>query len=364
MLHVRRTGAALLVSAALLSGGATARVLASDDLDPLVALDAALPRVTERAERSVVPLEVEREDKPDRPLTQIEKMRLGIGATRIFDPRYFARPKGACSAVVLSSGESGSILVTSTWNVRDARSVHVVLADGTKVACELLGRDENLDVQLLRAKDAKGLVPIATAPRTRVGQFAILVGRGGERSTTVVTFGNVSAVQRFKGDALQVSCRMNYGNVGGAVVDLDGRLIGIATRLTDRAYQGLNSGVGFAAPVERLVASLKDLEAGKNVAKRKNPFLGIQGDLAPLPAGKTGTRIKAVVKGGAAEKAGIKDGDIIKIFNGVEVKDFLGLRDEIEKLEVGDKVIVTIEREDKGEKDFTIELGPRPDGEE
>ena len=67
---------------------------------------------------------------------------------------------------------------------------------------------------------------------------------------------------------------------------------------------------------------------------------------------------------GAAKKAGIKDGDVIKIFNGVEIKDFEQLRDCIEKLEVGEKVIVTIERGDMGEKDFTLELGERPEGEE
>jgi serine protease DegQ len=357
-----------LVAAALCAPAA----FADDVTDPLTALDAALPKVAERAERSVVALDVGRDDKASRPLTQREKMMLGISAGMQFDPRYFERPAGSCTAVLIKNDAQQAILVTSYWNVRDGKSFTITLPSGEKVEAKAKGHDENLDIAVLvTAKPLEGVKAIEVAKQTKVGQLAVLVGRGGDRSQPLVTAGNVSAVGRFKGDAIQVSTRMNYGNVGGAVVDLDGKLLGIASRLTDRPYQGLNSGVGFAAPAARVLKQLDDLVAGKNAKKRKNPFLGIMLDPKLEQPKEGGVRINlarnpdgTVLPNLAAQKAGIKDGDVIKIFNGVEIKDFEQLRDCIEKLEPGEKVIVTVERGDWGEKDFTIELGERPEGEE
>ncbi|MBI3724171.1 serine protease [bacterium] len=356
----------LAIAAALSLGAAGGAAFANDEVDPLRALDVTFPRAAEKAQRSVVAIEVEREQKPDRPLTRGEKMQLGILGMAMYDPRYFVRPPGACTGVVVRAEKGKKALVaTAAWNVRDAKSIRLVLADGTKRSVEEKGRDENLDVTILEVADSSGLEAIPFAGKAHVGQFALLVGRGGESNSPVVTAGNVSAVGRHKGDSIQISARMNYGNVGGAVVDLDGKLLGIASRLTDRPMQGLNSGVGFAAPDDRLEGELDDLASGKVVKKRKGPFMGIQGDLKPQPdSAPKGVRIEKALEGGAARKAGLKDGDWIMIFNGVETKDFMQLKDEIERLEPGDKVIVTVQREDMGQKDFTIELGERTDGSE
>jgi S1-C subfamily serine protease len=356
----------LTAAAALVAPAALA-----DDSDPLAALDQALPKISAKAEKSVVALEVEREDRAERTLTAQERAMLGVSPG--YDPRFFMRPPGAVSGVVIANPEKEGevVIVTSIWNLRDAKSVKVVLPSGDKVTATIKGRDENLDVQVLTVESSKGLTPIQLNKAPKVGQFAILVGRGGEAEQAIVTVGNVSAIGRFKGDAIQVSTRMNYGNAGGAIVDLDGKLMGIASKLTNRPAQGINSGVGFAAPVERLVAHMPKLLAGQVVKKRKNPFLGIMIDPKMEQPKDGGVKVALardqagnLFDNAAAKKSGIKDGDIIKIFNGVEIKDFEQLRDCIEKLEVGEKVIVTIERGDMGEKDFTIELGERPDGEE
>src|SRR5580693_7024814 len=114
-------------SALVLAALASPRAFAGDDLDPLGALDASLPRVAEKAERSVVALEVERDDKPERALTQREKMGLGISAQMRYDQRYFTRPPGAVSAVLIASSDKGSTLVTSGWNVRDGKAFKIAL---------------------------------------------------------------------------------------------------------------------------------------------------------------------------------------------------------------------------------------------
>src|SRR5688572_14223918 len=93
-------------------GTAAPRAFADELADGLGALDQALPRVAERAERSVVALEVGRDEKPHRSLTQREKMMLGIGGGRVFDQRYFERPTGPCSAVVIRSNDQQAVLVT------------------------------------------------------------------------------------------------------------------------------------------------------------------------------------------------------------------------------------------------------------
>lgn len=363
----------ILLSSFLLAALLAPRaVRAGDATDPLTALDKALPRITERAEPSVVALDVTRDEKPARPLTQRERLITGVQGTRVWDMRYFERPPGACSAVLVKADAQQSVLVTSYWNVREGKSFSIQLPSGEKVDATLKGHDENLDVAVLVCtKPLTGYKPIEVAADKHVGQLALLVGRGGERATPFVTAGNLSAVGRFKGDSIQVSTRMNYGNVGGAVVDLDGKLLGIAAKLTDRPMQGINSGVGFAAPADRLMKELDKLVEGKNAKKHRNPFLGIMLDPKLQQPTDGGVRINlarnpdgTLLPGLAAEKAGIKDGDVIKIFNGVEIKDFEQLRDCIERLEPHEKVIVTIERGDLGEKDFTIELGERPDGEE
>jgi S1-C subfamily serine protease len=359
-----------LVLAALLAPQAL-----GDDLDGLGALDAALPRLSEKVSRSVVALEIQREDKPGRPLTPREKLGVGIMGGMRYDERYFLRPAGAVSGVVIASSKDSTTIATSIWNVLDSKSIAIALPSGEKVKATLKGRDENLDVAVLVTEKPLASVPaIPLAKERKVGQFALLVGRGGEQAHPIVTVGNVSAIGRFKGDALQVSTRMNYGNVGGAVVDLDGNLLGIASKLTNRPMQGLNSGVGFAAPVDKLQEELDKLLAGKVIPRRKGPFLGIMARNGPQPEAGIrinlarqvleGGRLGEIIPGTAALKAGLKDGDIIKIFNGVEIKDFEQLRDSIEKLEPKEKVIVTIERGDMGERDFTIELGERPEGEE
>lgn len=376
-MKIRTRAHAIVASALALAGlGALgARAVASpEELDPLQALDRALPRAAQRAQGSVVAIECERDDR-ERPLTQREKMALGLGAGRSFDPRYYSRPAGASSGVIVRAKKGERALVaTAWWNVQNSKTISVVLADGSRLPATLQGHDENLDVAVLSLEANEALKPIEVAQAPRIGQYAILVGRGGDHLSPVVTVGNVSALGRFKGDSVQVTARMNYGNTGGAVVDLDGRLLGIAARLTDRTHQGINSGVGFAAPVDRLVKELDELAQGKVVAKRKSPFLGVGAPIGPngvplvngkLPEGvKSGVVIGSIVKGKAAERTGLLAGDVIEIFNGVEVKDFTQLRDEIERLEVGEKVIVTIYRPEKGERDFTIELGFRDGGDE
>lgn len=319
--------------------------------DGAVALvDQALAAAAARAARSVVQVEVERPDYGPRPLTALE--RRGLGLTGPYDPRYFSRPPGPCSGVVVAP----RLVATSLWNLEGDGAVTVVTPTGERIPAERAGRDENLRVALLRVEVDLEPLPAASRP-LRPGQTLLLVGRS-EENEALVTRGIVSGLARLRGEAFAHSCRTSFANVGGALVDLEGRLVGIAVRHAARITQGQSSGVGFGARLDRLQPNLERLARGEVIPMRPLPFLGIGPN--PSYAGP-GTQIGRIVPGTAAEKAGLKAGDVIKVFNSVEMQGFGQLAEEIQKLEVGQEIVITILRDGK-EFDVKVKLGRRPPG--
>lgn len=356
LLRHRSQSCALILGLALL---ATPSLAHAQDTETLGALQDSIQKAADKVSKSVVLIYCEREKGSERGITPLEQRRLGLFMGGQTSKGYFDRPKGPTTGVIVN--DDGGIL-TAGFNVSGKiKKIWVVGHDGKKRPAKLLGKDPNLDVHMLKVEDAKGLKApsMANSKKITPGQFAILVSRSERTKSANITFGIISAVGRKRGKCFQLSARMNYGNAGGAIVNLDGQLIGVASHLNNRSVAGQNSGVGFAAPVHELKTSLKTMATGKDVPKIRNPFLGIQGN-PQTTQGQKGVRIMRVLEGTAAAKAKLKAGDVIKIFNGVEINDFMTLVDEIQKLSVGDKIIVTVAR-DGWEKDFTIVLGARPE---
>lgn len=338
----------LAAVAALALAAAPARAQSSQPpAGPLAALDDVLPDLIERAAASVVLVEVERPNVR-RPLSPLERM--GLGVSREL-PGYFDRPSGPVTGVVVAPG----LVATSSWNLEGNGAVTVVTPTGDRVPATRLGRDENLDVALLKV-DAVGLVPLPRAEGpARVGQFVVLVART-PANGPLATTGIVSGLGRHRGDAFAHSARTSYQTAGGALIDLDGRLMGLSVRHSDRARQGQSSGVAFGAAAADLQKGLETLAKGEVIPRRKTPFLGIQGDPEAVEQG--GVRVRQVLPGTAAIEAGLRNGDIIVIFNSVELRDFMHLREEIEKLAVGHEIVITIRRDGK-EQDLRVKLGAR-----
>lgn len=337
----------------------TALYAQDDDSSTLESLQNTVQKAAAKVANSVVLVYVDRDKSSDRPLTDMEKRRLGLLGRRPSEG-YYQRPSGPVTGVVVD--DKGTIL-TSGFNVSGKiNKVWIVCANGKKRVAKVLGKDPNLDICALKVEDHSGLKPPALGNSKKIvpGQFAVLVSRSEGSKDPNITFGIVSAVNRERKNAFQVQCRMNYGNVGGAVIDLNGRLLGISARLSNRTVIGQNSGVGFAAPLHQIKKVYSTIVAGKNVPKAKTAFMGIQGS-REVKKGAKGVKITKVLPNTGAAKAGMKDGDVIKIFNGVEVNDFMTLAEEIRKLAVGNKIIVTVER-DGWQKDITIILGARPEG--
>ncbi|MBI2930730.1 MAG: trypsin-like peptidase domain-containing protein [Planctomycetes bacterium] len=314
------------------------------------ALEQAYRRAAEKAAPWVVSVRVSREE---------EKTSSG-GNPMLTGGVFNRRPKNAPTSGTLID-EDGYV-VTSYFNVKGKlKDLKVVLSDGEEKKARLVGYHGSADIALLKIDltDEPSSPKRSPLNQWKVGMPVVALGRGPDGQGLCLSSGIISAPARLAGRAVQTDARLNYGNVGGPLVDLQGRLIGVTCKVDTKtaASFGQNSGVSFAVTWDQLDALLPDLRKGVKTERTGQPFLGVQAD--PTAEGVEGVVIESVVPGSAAEEAGIKPGDVLVEFDGAELKTFDDLRAVISKKAVGDEVQVKLRR---GEEDleFSIRLGERP----
>jgi serine protease Do len=269
------------------------------------------------------------------------------------------------SGVIVS--KDGYIL-TNNHVVEDADKVEVALADGKKeYTAKVVGTDPETDVAVLKV-DASDLpaITLADSDKLEVGDVVLAIGNpfGVGQS---VTKGIVSGLGRgdFPGggvvdyaDFIQTDAAINPGNSGGALIDAEGRLVGINTFIMSR--NGRSQGVGFAIPVN-LARSVMDRLVSDGKVTRGYLGVNIQpvtSDLAKefnLPD-ETGALVGGVSANTPAEQAGIKEGDVITEFNGKKVNDFRHLRFMVAQTPPKTKVTLKVLRDGR-EKTLTATLG-------
>src|SRR5436190_6481183 len=282
--------------------------------------------------------------------------------------RNFNMPRqtGLGSGVIVT--KDGFIL-TNNHVVDGADEVKVVMTDGREFTAKVIGRDPKSDVAIIKI-DAKDLsaVQMADSDKVEVGDIVLAVGNPFGIGQTVTT-GIVSATGRGGAigldyeDFIQTDAAINPGNSGGALVDAEGRLIGVNTAILSRT--GGNQGVGFAIPAN-LARSVMDQIIEKGKVERG--FLGVKlQDLTPefaqqfnVPENSSGALIAEVTEKSAAAEAGLKSGDVIIELNGSPVKDGRALQLMVGRLAPGDKVAVKILRDGK-EKTMTVTLKEMPE---
>lgn len=316
------------------------------------AVQQAFAEVVRKVAPSVVSLEIDLE-VVEKPKTRAQRLQDRLTTQQLKD--YYARPEGNVSGVIVS--EDGYIL--TTWYAVDGE-VHGILvhfADGRTLEGELLGRDQGLDLALIKvdAEDLPTLKP-ADPSKTRVGQFLLVVGRSPSPEHPTVTAGIVSADGRNGNTCVQTDAEIDYGNLGGAAVDLDGRLVGIAAQLSTTEY-GLNSGIGFVTRWDCVAHAMADLKEGKIVAKPPSPFLGVQAAEGALDV--EGAAIDQVIQNSAAAKAGLRSKDVITEFQGQKIAEWEDLSKLIRACKIGDEVKMIIKR-DGVDIEITAVLGERP----
>jgi serine protease Do len=264
-------------------------------------------------------------------------------------PMPTPRQQGIGSGVITTP--DGYIL-TNNHVVEGADEVKVSLLDGREFTATVVGRDPKTDVAVLKV-DAKNLpaVKMADSEKVEVGDLVLALGNPFGIGQTVTT-GIVSATGRGGTigldyeDFIQTDAAINPGNSGGALVDAEGRLIGLNTAILSRS--GGNQGIGFAIPANLARSVMQSIvEDGKvtrgylGVAIQDvNQVLAEEFDLKET----RGALISDVTPDSPAAKAGLKTGDVVMEFNGRKISDSRRLKLEVATVRPGTKVPVKILR--------------------
>ncbi|MDR1653120.1 MAG: Do family serine endopeptidase [Prevotellaceae bacterium] len=263
--------------------------------------------------------------------------------------------EGSGSGVIISAD---GYIVTNNHVIENAKEIEVTLNDKRTFKAKLVGSDPTTDIALIKIEE-KNLptIPFGNSDSLKVGEWVLAVGNPFNLTSTV-TAGIVSAKARnidilktqMKIESfIQTDAAINPGNSGGALVNTDGQLIGINTAIASAT--GSYAGYGFAVPsgiVQKVVTDIK--EHGKVQRAVLGVALGdITNQLAKEKNLKTmeGAYVNDIVKGSAAEKAGIEKGDIITAIDGVKISSSAQLQELVGRRRPGDKVKINVLRGDK-----------------
>lgn len=264
---------------------------------------------------------------------------------------------------VVSSSSSES---NSYYQITDAGKVTVTLfGDETEYEAKIVGQDEQTDLAVIKIeKTGLTKAEFADSDSVKVGEFAMAVGNPVNMDSTVTT-GIVSAVNRKITDSdgktytcIQTDAAINSGNSGGALVNSEGKVIGINTlKLSGTGIEG----IGFAIPINSTTDITSQLI---QYSKVKRPFIGISGIDLNAETAKTynlveGVYVKSVEDFSAAEKAGLKAGDVIIEVEGKSIKTMNELNEVKNSHKIGDELKLKINRNGT-EKEITLTLGEQP----
>jgi len=277
---------------------------------------------------------------------------------RFFEVPPDAKPRerqfqSAGSGVIVDA--KNGYIITNHHVIENATEITITLLDNRSFPAKLIGSDPGADIAVLQVKQSNLVaMPIGDSSRLEVGDYVVAIGNPFGLQNTV-TAGIVSALGRSginpEGyeDFIQTDASINPGNSGGALVNLRGELVGINAEIL--TGNGGNIGIGFAIPVNMAKGVMDQLIKYGQV---KRGVLGVNiYDVTPEIAKEyglpdaSGALVAGVAQGSAAERAGIKTGDIITSINGAPMKSAGELRNAIGMLRVGDKVEVGLLRDGK-----------------
>ena len=303
------------------------------------------------------------------------KIEYSVNTTSIFGRSNTSTATASGSGIIIS--EDGYILtnnhvVSSTssessyYQISEATKITVTLFDDeTEYEAKIVGQDEQTDLAVIKIeKTGLTKAEFADSDSVKVGEFAMAVGNPVNMTSTVTT-GIVSAVNRKITDSegktytcIQTDAAINSGNSGGALVNSEGKVIGINTlKLSGTGIEG----IGFAIPINSTTDITSQLI---QYSKVKRPYIGISGMSLTEETAKTynlvvGVYVKTVEDFSAAEKAGLKAGDVIIEAEGKKITTMDELNEIKNAHQIGDEINIKVNRNGK-EKELTITLGEQP----
>jgi serine protease Do len=260
--------------------------------------------------------------------------------------------------------DPSGVVITNNHVIADANEVTVIFADGQKLKGDLVGKDEKVDVAVLRVKPDKPLkaVKFGDSEKMRVGDWVVAVGNPFGLGGTV-TAGIISARHRNiesgpYDNYFQTDAAINKGNSGGPLFNMAGEVIGINTAILSPS--GGSIGIGFATPAATVVPVIDQLE---KFGETRRGWLGVHIQnvddtiAESLNLGQVrGALIAGTDDKGPAKAAGLKAGDVIVKFDGIEIKESRDLPKIVAAAPVGKDVAIVVIRQGK-QITKTIKLG-------
>lgn len=280
-----------------------------------------------------------------------------------------AAGSGSGSGWVYKSDRSSSFIVTNNHVIASAATsgtITVELLNGDTIPAQIVGRDIAYDLAVLKVN--RGNLPtvvIGDSSRVSVGETVVAIGSPLGLASTV-TSGIVSALNRpvtagtFGAEsfvnAIQTDAAINPGNSGGALLDSQGRIIGVNSAIATLSSGGASGsiGLGFSIPINEAKRVVDELVA---TGKSTRPVLGVFFDTTYTG---TGAKIGRLSPNEGAEKAGIPAGSVITSIDGVKIADQVGAIVKIRSYAPGSTITVTVELPTGGSKSFKVTLGTAP----
>src|SRR5213594_3538851 len=267
---------------------------------------------------------------------------------RYHSPRDEAFVQNSLGSGVIVTNEGH--IITNTHVVDQVDEIEVQLSDGRTKKARLVGADSQLDLAVLKIDDPSVKpLKLADSDTVQAGDFVLAIGNPFGFEETV-TDGIISSKMRPNrtdafGDLLQTNAAINPGNSGGPLINLRGEVVGINTAIISRS--GGSQGIGFAIPSNTIRTALESLLKQGRIIRG---YLGIQ--TRALQPGQNGAEtegvtVEQVVPGSPAAQAKLQRGDVIRKFNGREVKNINALRSMVAQTELNKDVELEIVRDRK-----------------
>ena len=303
----------------------------------------------------------------------------GGSAEFLPDPaRGMLPPEGKGTGVVIDTKRG--LMLTNAHVVAGAKRIQITTREGDKYTGQLVGSDRQSDIAVVKLSSRNlpqaRLAILKTGRDVDVGAWAIAIGNPFAQANTV-TVGVVSVVGRtipvpptkdgaaFQlTDMIQTDAAINPGNSGGPLCNIHGEVIGINTAIISHPFA---TGLGFAIPINKAKAVADQLIKGGRV---QHPYIGV----VPMSISESlqqdyglkdrnGALVRSVPQGSPAQKAGIKEGDVIRKVDGEPVRDREDLLRIIGGKKVGSEVKLDILRNNSVQRKLTVKVGDRPDTE-
>jgi len=291
--------------------------------------------------------------------------------------------KSSGSGIIIAQNDTELMIATNNHVVEDAVKLEVTFIDGSVVEAQIKGRDADMDLAVItiplkslpdEVKEAIAIAKMGDSDALKLGEPVIAIGNSLGYGQSV-TGGYISALNReiglsdgSTGTFIQTDAAINQGNSGGALLNINGEVIGINS---NKIGGTMVEGMGYAIPItaaEPIIGELMNKEV--KLKADKVGYIGIENpitvpdELVEYYNFPKGVFIRSVAEGSPADKAGILNNDIIVKFDGTKITTFEELQEELTYNGPGSEVEITIMRQVEGtyvEKKVTVILGKRPD---